>query len=189
MRMAIIPARGGSVRIPRKNIREFRGKPMLAYAIEAAQESHAFDAVVVSTDDVSIAAAAVVRGARVHYRNARDDGSVGTQEVAHEVLKHQLLVTQVAVIYPCVPLLLPSDLSTAMAVSRGGASFLMSVGPDGADAGCFYVGDAEAFGCIPLGGDRTLKFLLPPQRVCDINTFEDWERAEAMFDALRRANV
>jgi CMP-N-acetylneuraminic acid synthetase len=181
--MAIIPARGGSLRIPRKNVREFRGKMMLAYAIEAAQESHAFDAVVVSTDDASIAAAAVLLGARVHFRNARDDGSVGTQRVAYEV------VTQAAVIYPCVPPLLPSDLSTAMAVSRGGASFLMSVGPDGADAGCFYVGDAEAFGWIPLRDSTTVKFELPAERVCDINTFEDWARAEAMFDALRRANV
>ncbi|NCZ55484.1 MAG: pseudaminic acid cytidylyltransferase, partial [Acidimicrobiia bacterium] len=54
MNIAIIPARGGSKRIPRKNIKDFCGKPMIAYAIEAAQASGLFDRVVVSTDDAEI---------------------------------------------------------------------------------------------------------------------------------------
>ena len=54
MRLAVIPARGGSKRIPRKNIKEFNGKPMIAYSIEAALKSGCFDRVVVSTDDVEI---------------------------------------------------------------------------------------------------------------------------------------
>ena len=55
MRLCIIPARGGSKRIPRKNIKEFCGKPMIAYSIEAAIASGLFDKIVVSTDDTEIA--------------------------------------------------------------------------------------------------------------------------------------
>ena len=55
IRLAVIPARGGSKRIPGKNIRLFHGKPMLAYSIEAAQASRLFDRIVVSTDDPAIA--------------------------------------------------------------------------------------------------------------------------------------
>ena len=55
MRLAVIPARGGSKRIPRKNIRDFCGKPIIAWSIETALESQCFDAVVVSTDDAEIA--------------------------------------------------------------------------------------------------------------------------------------
>ena len=64
----------------------------------------------------------------------------------------------------------------------------MSVTEPLADAGCFYFGTREAFmSREPLIGPGTMMFLLPPERVCDINTQEDWEKAERMFDALRRA--
>jgi len=66
--IAIIPARGGSKRIPRKNIRPFCGKPMIARSIEAALESGVFDAVVVSTDDEEIASVAESFGAQVPFR-------------------------------------------------------------------------------------------------------------------------
>ena len=64
-RLAVIPARGGSKRIPGKNIRLFHGKPMLAYSIEAAQASRLFDRIVVSTDDPAIAQLAIELGAEV----------------------------------------------------------------------------------------------------------------------------
>ncbi|MBI3367678.1 MAG: pseudaminic acid cytidylyltransferase, partial [Burkholderiales bacterium] len=54
-RLAVIPARGGSKRIPRKNIRSFAGRPMIAYAIEGARAAGVFDRIVVSTDDAEIA--------------------------------------------------------------------------------------------------------------------------------------
>ena len=66
-RVAIIPARGGSKRIPKKNILDFHGKPMLAWTIEAALESGLFDTVLVSTDDAQIAAAALAAGAAVPF--------------------------------------------------------------------------------------------------------------------------
>jgi pseudaminic acid cytidylyltransferase len=67
MKLAVIPARGGSKRIPRKNIKEFCGKPMIAYSIEAAAESECFDRVVVSTDDPEIAEVAIRYGAEVPF--------------------------------------------------------------------------------------------------------------------------
>ncbi|DAB32064.1 MAG TPA: pseudaminic acid cytidylyltransferase, partial [Sulfurospirillum sp. UBA11407] len=68
MNVAIIPARGGSKRIPKKNIKEFCGKPMIAYSIEAAKKSELFDKIVVSTDDESIAQVAKSFGAEVLKR-------------------------------------------------------------------------------------------------------------------------
>ena len=65
--VAIIPARGGSKRIPRKNIKPFAGKPIIAYSIEAALQSRLFDRVIVSTDDREIAAVAESFGAEVPF--------------------------------------------------------------------------------------------------------------------------
>lgn len=67
MKVAVIPARGGSKRIPRKNIKEFCGKPMIAYSIEAAIISGCFDKVIVSTDDTEIAEVARAYGAEVPF--------------------------------------------------------------------------------------------------------------------------
>ena len=83
MRVAIIPARGGSKRIPRKNIREFRGKPMIAWSIEAALKSGCFDDVIVSTDDDEIAGIAKVHGASVPFMRPDKlaDDFAGTMDV------------------------------------------------------------------------------------------------------------
>lgn len=192
MRVAIIPARGGSVRIPRKNVRDFRGRPMLHYPISAAYASCLFDSIVVSTDSQYIADHARWAGASVHMREP-DDGSRGTQEVAAEVLRAHGRADEACVIYPCSPLLEPGDLIRARAqMSDFGCRYAMSVGPDDVDAGCFYFGDARAFlDGLPLETRLTLRYPLPAERVCDINTPEDWARAESMFDtltaALRRA--
>lgn len=67
LRLAVIPARGGSKRIPRKNIKEFCGKPVIAYSIEAAAGSGLFDRVMVSTDDTEIAELAEELGASVPF--------------------------------------------------------------------------------------------------------------------------
>ena len=87
--VAIIPARGGSKRIPRKNIREFCGKPMVAYSVEAALASGVFDEVMVSTDDPEIAEIAVRYGASVPFmRSAETSGDfVNMPDVVIEVLE------------------------------------------------------------------------------------------------------
>lgn len=88
-RIAIITARGGSKRIPHKNIREFCGKPILAYSIEAALQSGLFDEVMVSTDDEKIAAVARRYGASVPFMRsaANADDYATTADVLQEVLQ------------------------------------------------------------------------------------------------------
>ncbi len=87
--IAIIPARGGSVRIPRKNIRQFCGKPIIAYSIELAIQSGLFDTVVVSTDDKEIALIAKQYGAEVPFYRPEPlaDKYTGTNEVITHVIK------------------------------------------------------------------------------------------------------
>jgi pseudaminic acid cytidylyltransferase len=87
--ICIIPARGGSKRIPRKNIKEFLGKPIIAYSIEAAIKSGIFDEVMVSTDDKEIAEIAVKYGAKTPFfrSDENSDDYSGTGDVVFEVLK------------------------------------------------------------------------------------------------------
>ena len=190
MRIAIIPARGGSRRIPRKNIREFRGKPMMQWPIEAAQKSGLFDAVVVSTDDEEIAWIADRLGCVNHWRD-KDDGTKGTQEVARDVLQSWPEVTEAAVIYPCSPLLQGADIRAAsLLLETTDADYVVTSYPDRIeDCGCLYFGLAEAFrqGRSLVNGNTRL-LPLPATRCIDINTVADWLLAESMFDALRRAN-
>ncbi len=187
MRVAIIPARGGSKRVPRKNIRLFHGKPIIEYSI-ALCKPWLVDAVVVSTDDAEIARIATYAGAHVIWR-APDDGSKGTQEVAADVLR--VLsddVDTACVLYATCPLLTVGDLAIGLNALVG-HQFSMSVQADPlADAGAFYWGKAEAFRKrLPLIAPHTAMVPIPANRVCDINTLDDWARAESMYEALRRA--
>lgn len=86
--IAIIPARGGSKRIPRKNIKTFLGKPIIAYAIELARNSGLFDEIIVSTDDAEIAEVARYLGAKVPFMRSAKNSSdhATTMEVINEVL-------------------------------------------------------------------------------------------------------
>ncbi len=116
MKLCVIPARGGSKRIPRKNIKPFFGKPMLAYPIQAALQSGLFDAVVVSTEDAEIAEVARSYGALPLARPSQlaDDFTPTVPVIADAI--HQLVNTQiqqVCCIYPCTPLLTSETLIKA----------------------------------------------------------------------------
>lgn len=117
--IAIITARGGSKRIPRKNIKPFMGRPMLAYAISAARESGLFDEIMVSTEDEEIAAVARANGADVPFmRSARTAGDYATTfDVLEEVLARYASAGRefdvTCCIYPCVPFLRGSTLCKA----------------------------------------------------------------------------
>lgn len=89
MNVAIIPARGGSKRIPRKNVRPFAGKPIIAWSIEAAVESGCFDRILVSTDDAEIAALALHLGAEVPFRRpiALSDDHASTADVMRHAVE------------------------------------------------------------------------------------------------------
>ena len=88
-KLAIITARGGSKRIPHKNIKSFVGKPIIAYSIEAALKSGAFDEVMVSTDDEEIARIALEYGAKVPFMRSDENAGdyASTDDVIMEVLK------------------------------------------------------------------------------------------------------
>jgi len=126
-RIAIITARGGSKRIPRKNIKEFMGKPMLAYAIEAALKSKLFDTLMVSTDDKEIADVAVKYGADVPFmRSAKTSDDFATtydvlEEVVGEYRKMGMEFSEICCIYPCVPFLSADSLIAAHKDMENGA--------------------------------------------------------------------
>ncbi|WP_394558658.1 pseudaminic acid cytidylyltransferase [Aquipseudomonas alcaligenes] len=226
MRVAIIPARGGSKRIPRKNIKAFCGKPMIAWSIEVALQSCCFDQVIVSTDDVEIAEVARRYGARVPFLRPAElaDDHTGTIPVirhAVEWLNAQAhAVTQVCCIYATAPFIRAEDLQRGLhLLGESGSSYAFSVtsyafpiqrairlttsgrvemfSPEHFstrsqdleeafhDAGQFYWGRAQAWltGQVIFTPD-SIPVLLPRYRVQDIDTPEDWERAEWMFKAM-----
>lgn len=118
--VAIITARGGSKRIPHKNIKEFCGKPILAYSIEAALASGAFDRVMVSTDDEKIAEVARKYGAEVPFmRSEKTSNDYATtkdvlEEVLEEYAKRGEHFDTLCCIYPTAPFITPQRLSEAM---------------------------------------------------------------------------
>ncbi len=117
---AIITARGGSKRIPRKNIKNFCGRPILAYSIEAALGSGVFDSIMVSTEDEEIAAAARQYGAEVPFLRSRENAGdfASTAQVILEVLqeykKQGSVFDQICCIYPTAPFLTADRLKEAM---------------------------------------------------------------------------
>ncbi len=108
-RLAIIPARGGSKRIPRKNIKDFLGKPIITYSIETAISSGLFDEIMVSTDDEEIAKIALQHGAKVPFLRSLESSSdiATTYQVIEEILlqykKIGLEFDFVCCLYPCAP--------------------------------------------------------------------------------------
>lgn len=114
--IAIIPARGGSKRIPNKNIKEFNGEPIITYTIKAALESGLFDTVMVSTDDPKIKQIALQRGAEVPFLRSKknSDDHATTIDVISEVIeaykKKDQLFEFACCIYPTAPFTTPDKL-------------------------------------------------------------------------------
>ena len=134
MKIAVIPARGGSKRIPRKNIRVFCGKPIIAYSIAAAQQTGLFDQVVVSTDDEEIATVAREFGATTPFIRPKEiaDDFTGT----NAVVKHAVAwfnaqsndVTHACCLYATAPLVQANFITEGYeALSRSDAAFAFSV--------------------------------------------------------------
>jgi pseudaminic acid cytidylyltransferase len=224
MRLAILPARGGSKRIPRKNVRPFGGRPMIAWAIAAARDSGLFDRVVVSTDDTGIGEVARAHGAEVPFwrpPELADDHAPTVPVIAHATQALGLPDdAAVCCIYPATPLLAADDLRRGLALLEAGASgyvFPVAAYPspvqralrrdaDGAthplypqytqtrtqdlepayfDAGQFYWARAATWRAgLGIHGHATT-LVLPEWRVVDIDTPDDWTRAEALCQALR----
>ena len=134
MRLAVIPARGGSTRIPRKNIRKFINKPIVAYSIEAALESKLFDRVIVSTDDEEIADISRGFGAEVPFLRPKElaDDYVGTNPVVAHAIKwfrdEGCLVDYACCIYSTAPFVQVNFLKEGWdKLIQSGQSFSFSV--------------------------------------------------------------
>lgn len=223
MKIAVIPARGGSKRIPRKNIKDFRGKPMIAWSIEAARISDLFDHIIVSTDDAEIAEVAKQWGAAVPFMRPAElsDDHAGTTEViAHATqwaLDQNFDLDAVCCIYATAPFIQVDDLKRGLAALESGDwAYAFTVTDFAApifrsfkqtaeggiemfypehfltrsqdlpialhDAGQFYWGRPSAW----IDGKRvfdrgSIPVVIPRWRVQDIDTMEDWQRAELMF--------
>ena len=124
MNICLIPARGGSKRIPRKNIKIFRGKPMIKWSIEAAIESQCFDKIYVSTDDKEIAKIALESGAEVPFIRPKyisDDFSTTQQVISHAINwleSNKITITCVCCIYATAPFIQTNDIKKAMSIYK-----------------------------------------------------------------------
>jgi pseudaminic acid cytidylyltransferase len=227
MKLAVIPARGGSKRIPRKNIKLFCGKPMIAWSIEAALQCGCFDQVVVSTDDAEIAEVARQFDAQVPFMRPAvlsDDHTGTTAVVAHAIdwfVARGQMPEQVCCIYATAPFVSAEDLRRGLAVlTETGSDYAFTVTSypfpiqrairikdDNRvemfnsehfntrsqdleetyhDAGQFYWGRATAWltGKV-IFGSHAAAIQLPRYRVQDIDTVEDWQMAEYLFQAVK----
>lgn len=159
MIVAVIPARGGSKRIPRKNIREFAGRPIIAYSIGTARESGLFDRVIVSTDDAEIAAVARQWGAETPFERPAelsDDHTGTTAVVAHALLSLETqggpTITHACCIYPTAPLLTVADLEMGRdALLSSGKSYAFSIAsfPFPIERALRLLPDATVDACFP----------------------------------------
>tara|TARA_B110000211_G_scaffold184861_1_gene209659 strand:- start:11814 stop:12494 length:681 start_codon:yes stop_codon:yes gene_type:complete len=122
MKIAIIPARGGSKRIPRKNIKVFHGKPMIAYSIEAAKRTGCFDRIIVSTDDQEIADIALKYGAEVPFLRPADIANdyATTMDVMEHAIqflaKQEISPEFICCIYATAPFILADDLCKGLEI-------------------------------------------------------------------------
>ncbi|PNB49996.1 pseudaminic acid cytidylyltransferase [Pseudomonas sp. GW456-12-10-14-LB2] len=222
--VAIIPARGGSKRIPRKNLKPFDGVPMIVRSIRTALDSGLFEQVVVSTDDAEIADVARANGAQVPFMRPAElaDDFTGTAAVIAHALQQLPAFDYACCVYATAPLLQARflrqglellvqhpDKSFAFSVTDFGFPIQRALTLDGKgaltalypefrntrsqdlpaafqDAGQFYWGRSEAW----LGGEvlyspASLPVILPRHLVQDIDTAEDWKRAEYLYAALK----
>lgn len=224
MIVAVIPARGGSKRIPKKNIKEFFGKPIISYSIRAAIDSQLFDKVIVSTDCENIAQVAIKYGAEVPFM--RPEELSGDFLGTHEVVGHALkwledfgdAVDFACCIYATAPMIQGTDLikgydliktekwKAVIAATKYSYPVFRSFKklPNGGlemvfpehynsrsqdlpevyhDAGQFYWAKAQEWKNKPDGFSENNTIIeLPNYLVQDIDTIEDWNRAEKIYE-------
>jgi len=226
MNIAVIPARGGSKRIPRKNIKDFCGKPMIAWSIEAALESHCFERIIVSTDDAEIATVAQNYGAELPFMrpdSLANDYTGTIPVIRHAVewlVEHEERPENVCCLYATAPFVQPQNLRYGLellqtqqcnyafsvtsytfpiqrAIRITQTSRVEMFQPEHFmtrsqdleeayhDAGQFYWGKAQAWlDEQPLFSQQSVPVNLPRYRVQDIDTQEDWDRAEWLFKSM-----
>jgi pseudaminic acid cytidylyltransferase len=224
--IAIIPARGGSKRIPKKNIKRFHGRPLISYSIQTAMESGLFDKIIVTTDDEEIADVAKRYGAEVPFIRPKElaDDFTGTGDVVAHALEwlsdHGEEYDYVCTIYATAPLLQAKyliegyeklkDSDAANAFSAASMPFPIQrtfrITEDGRcemfwpenylarsqdleeayqDAGQFYWTKTKNDSGEIMFGKDSIPIVLPRYLVQDIDTLEDWQRAEIMYRVIK----
>lgn len=228
MNLAIIPARGGSKRIPAKNTKEFAGKPLIAYSIKAAVDSDLFDKIIVSTDCEKVANLACHYGAEVPFLRPEhlSDDFIGTRPVTNHAIQYVVekgdTPEYCCCIYATAPFLqaeylrkgldaLKSEPARSFAFSVTTFPFpiqrALSIKGDSIspmfvddirkrsqdleeayhDAGQFYWGRTEDYlSNKGIFSEHSVPIILPRHLVQDIDTPEDWHRAELMYQAYVR---
>ena len=225
--VAIIPARGGSKRIPKKNIKLFHGKPLIAYSIEATLKSNLFDKVIVSTDDEDIAKIAIENGATVPFLRPLElsDDFTGTGAVVNHAIN--FLKEQgeefdfVCTIYATAPLLsekyliegyeklknstaksafsctsMPFPIQRTFKITQNNRCEMFwpenftkrsqDLEEAFQDAGQFYWTNLNIKSDEIIFGKDSIPIIIPRHLVCDIDTIEDWIRAEYMYEAIQK---
>ncbi len=226
--VAIIPARGGSKRIPKKNIKLFHGKPLIAYSIETAIKSNLFDKVIVSTDDEEIAQISKKYGATVPFLRPKklSDDFTGTGAVVNHTLEYLKSVGEnydfVCTIYATAPFLdekyliegfeklknsnaknafsctsMPFPIQRTFKITENQRCEMfwpenfMKRSQDleeaYQDAGQFYWTNLNIKSDEITFGKDSIPIILPRYLVQDIDTLEDWQRAEFMYEVIQKA--
>ena len=223
--IAIIPARGGSKRIPKKNIKDFFGKPLIAYSIEVAVASNLFEKVVVTTDDETIAKIAKKYGAEVPFLRPKElsDDFTGTGDVIEHTIQELAKMGEtykyICTLYATAPLLqkeylikgyeelqqsdaknafsattMPFPIQRTFKLNDNGRCEMFT--PEHymtrsqdleeayQDAGQFYWEKREQKSDEVMFGKDSIPVILPRHLVQDIDTLEDWKRAELMYKLL-----
>ena len=207
--IAVITARGGSKRIPRKNIKEFCGKPIIAYSINAALDTGLFDEVMVSTEDQEIAEIAKSYGAKVpFFRSEATANDMGVEPVnlcciyptapfvTSDMIKEAMEILErekVGSVVPVVKFSFPPQRAYYMEGNRvivvDPESFpkrSQDLRPMYHDCGTFYCMNVEAFerkkGILM---EDTMGVMLPEDVVQDIDTPEDWRIAETKYKIMK----
>ncbi|MDY0117606.1 MAG: pseudaminic acid cytidylyltransferase [Sulfurimonadaceae bacterium] len=224
--IAIIPARGGSKRIPHKNIKLFHGKPLIAYSIEIALASGLFDAVIVSTDDAEIVKIANEYGAITPFTRPKElsDDFTGSGAVVSHAIKwlreNGYDLQYVCTIYATAPLLdkeyvkegfdklknsdakytfsatsMPFPIQRTFKLTEDGRCEMFEkenfskrsqdLEEAYQDAGQFYWNDLSKSSDDIMFGKDSIPIILPRHLVQDIDTLEDWKRAELMYEVLQ----
>lgn len=221
--IAVIPARGGSKRIPRKNLKLFHGAPIITYAIKVALESNIFDEVIVSTDDEEIAELSLSFGAKIPWMRPKVLANDYTttleviQDAAKKIKTSHSDLRSICCLYPTTPLLktqflvkaqeillkndwnyvfsglkvntspyrffsLEENEEVKMLFPQNEMSRTQDLPPVYHDAGQFYWGTARAWEkCLPIFSSKSTIVELPAESVIDIDTEDDWVKAEYMY--------
>lgn len=184
MILGLIPARGGSKRLPRKNIQPLGGKPLIAWTIDAARKSKLLDVTVLSSDDPEILTTAVGYGCAVHQRSpALATDTASSEDVARDVLPRYPDCSYVVLLQPTSPLRTSEDIDKCIRAFRrqpvpGYFSVCNEIKPNGA----IYIvrsGHLRAGGTF-LPKDAAI-YIMPPERSVDIDTVEDLREAERLL--------